>query len=319
MKTRLGYGALVIAMAAMTVPADVAQAQGQPRRAMAFEAAPDGQPQVMEFRAATAVEARITTGRPYSAEATTEFTQVLGDGNKIARKVTTRIYRDTDGRTRREELAADGSVKSISIYDTVGHVTYVLDPATKTARKSAVRVVLPDKFVPMTDEDKRKIEEKLTAARGGRAPETITLVGPVPLPERVQPDEAGKRMAAETGARGRGRAVSPQPLVIGSQGGKEEALGQKLIEGVMADGKRVTTTLPAGAIGNQAPITVTSEQWFSPDLEILVMTRHSDPRAGETSYTLTNIVRAEPQATLFDLPPDYTVVGSGYMRSPAQR
>ncbi len=87
----------------------------------------------------------------------------------------------------------------------------------------------------------------------------------------------------------------------------------------MADGKRVTTTLAAGAIGNQAPITVTSEQWFSPDLEILVMTRHSDPRSGETSYTLTNIVRAEPQAGLFDLPSDYTIVGSGYMRSPAQR
>ena len=320
MKTRLGYQALALAaVAVMTAPADVAEAQGQPRRVMAFEAAPDGQPQVRELRAATAVEARITTGRPYSAEATTEFTHVLGDGNKIARKVTTRIYRDTDGRTRREELAADGSVKSISIYDTVAQVTYVLDPATKTARKSAVRVVLPDKFVPMTDEDKRKIEEKLTAARAGQAPETITLVGPAPLPERVQSDEARKRMAAETVARGRGRAVSPQPVGSGAQGGKEEALGQKLIEGVMADGKRVTTTLPAGAIGNQAPITVTSEQWFSPDLEILVMTRHSDPRSGDTSYTLTNIVRAEPQATLFDLPSDYTVVGSGYMRSPAQR
>jgi hypothetical protein len=322
MKIRLGYRALALAAAAvMTAPTDVAQAQGQPRRVMAFEVAPDGQAQEMTFRASTAVEARITTGRPYSAEATTEFTQVLGDGNRIARKVTHRIYRDSDGRTRREELAADGSVKSISIYDTVGHVTYVLDPATRTARRSAVRVVLPDKFVPMTDEDKRKIEDKLTAApgAGGRAPETITLVGPVPLPERVQSDEAPKRMAAETVARGRGRAVGPQPFVSGSRVGKEEALGQKLIEGVMADGKRVTTTLPAGAIGNQAPITVTSEQWFSPDLEILVMTRHSDPRSGETSYTLANIVRAEPQATLFDLPSDYTVVGSGYMRYPSQR
>jgi hypothetical protein len=314
MKKRLGYGALALAaVAVVTVPMDVAQAQGQPRAAMAFEVVPDGQPQVMTFRASTAVEARITTGRPYSAEATTEFTQVLGDGNRIARKVSVRIYRDSDGRTRREELAADGSVKSISIYDTVGHVTYVLDPATRTARKSAVRVVLPDKFVVASDEDKRKIEEKLTAARAAGPPSTVTLVGPAEVVQPVPLPEARTRMA-ETVARGRGGLG-----VSGSQGGKEESLGQKLIEGVMTDGKRVTTTLPAGAIGNQAPITVTSEQWFSPDLEILVMTRHSDPRSGETSYTLTNIIRAEPQAGLFDLPSDYTIVGTRYMRSPAQR
>jgi hypothetical protein len=305
------------AVAVMTAPADVARAQGQPRPAMAFEVAPDGQPQVMTFRASTAVEARITTGRPYSAEATTEFTQVLGDGNRIARKVTVRIYRDSDGRTRREELAADGSVKSISIYDTVGHVTYVLDPETRTARKSAVRVVLPDKFVVASDEDERKIKGKLTAAREDGQTTTVTLGAPVDVP--AQPDEARKRMAEAT-ARGRGGVVGPlQPFAGGSQGGKEELLGQKLIEGVMSDGKRVTTTLAAGAIGNQAPITVTSEQWFSPDLEILVMTRHSDPRSGETSYTLTNIIRAEPQAGLFDLPSDYTIVGSRYMRSPAER
>ena len=94
-------------------------------------------------RAATVVETRITTGRPYSAEATTEFVQTLGDGNKIARKATVRIYRDGEGRTRREELATDGTVKLISIYDPVAHTTYVLDPATRTARKSAVRVVMP--------------------------------------------------------------------------------------------------------------------------------------------------------------------------------
>jgi hypothetical protein len=307
---------VTVALAVVTGDA-AAHGQGQPAT-MGFAVAPEGQPQVMTFRASTAVEARITIGRPYSAEATTEFTQVLGDGNRIARKVTVRIYRDSDGRTRREELAADGSVKSISIYDTVGHVTYVLDPATRTARKSAVRVVLPDKFIA-SDEDKRKIEEKLTAARAAGPPSTVTLVGPADVVQPVPLPEARKSMA-ETVARGRGGVVGPlQPPVSGSQGGKEEMLGQKLIEGVMTDGKRVTTTLPAGAIGNQAPITVTSEQWFSPDLEILVMTRHSDPRSGETSYTLTNIVRAEPQAGLFDLPSDYTIVGSGYMRYPAQR
>jgi hypothetical protein len=98
---------------------------------------------------------------------------------------------------------------------------------------------------------------------------------------------------------------------------KEESLGQKAFDGVLADGKRVTTVLPAGVIGNQAAITVQSEQWFSPDLEILLMTRHSDPRTGETSYTLTNIVRVEPAAGLFDVPADYTIQESSYLRTPA--
>ena len=97
----------------------------------------------------------------------------------------------------------------------------------------------------------------------------------------------------------------------------EESLGQKMIDGVFADGKRVTTVLPAGSIGNQQPITVLSEQWFAPDLEILVMTKHSDPRTGETIYSLSNITRGEPAANLFDVPADYTIQDSSYIRTPA--
>ena len=59
---------------------------------------------VGEVRARTAVEAKITTGAPYSAEAVTESTQVLADGNRINQKSVTRVYRDGEGRTRREEI-----------------------------------------------------------------------------------------------------------------------------------------------------------------------------------------------------------------------
>jgi len=107
--------------------------------------------------------------------------------------------------------------------------------------------------------------------------------------------------------------------VKGADVKNEESLGQKLIDGVLADGKRVTTVLPAGSIGNQQPITVLSEQWFAPDLEILVMTKHSDPRTGETIYSLSNITRGEPAAGLFDVPPDYTIQDSSYVRTPAAR
>ena len=77
-----------------------------------------------------AVEARITPGKPYSAEAITESTQVLADGNRIVRKSVTRVYRDSEGRTRREQLNDSGVVESVSIVDPVAHSTVVLQPDT---------------------------------------------------------------------------------------------------------------------------------------------------------------------------------------------
>jgi hypothetical protein len=271
-------------------------------------------------RAATVVETRITTGRPYSAEATTEFVQMLGDGNKITRKAMVRIYRDGEGRTRREELATDGTVKLISIYDPVAHTTYILDPATRTARKSAIRVMMPTTQA-LTDEDKRKVETMIRTEleASGRAGGRVALVAPGEVPVQVAPEEIRRRQQVETAAAVvTGRGVL-QPAVKGTDVKNEESLGQKMIDGVLADGKRVTTLLPAGSIGNQQPITVLSEQWFAPDLEILVMTRHSDPRTGETTYSLSNITRGEPAAGLFDVPPDYTIQDSSYVRTPAVR
>jgi len=87
----------------------------------------------------------------------------------------------------------------------------------------------------------------------------------------------------------------------------KEDLGEQVVEGVMAKGTRTTIVIPAGAIGNEQPITVTSEEWFSPDLKVLVMTKHADPRSGETTYRLTDISRGEPDASLFDLPAGVTI------------
>ncbi len=86
-----------------------------------------------------------------------------------------------------------------------------------------------------------------------------------------------------------------------------ESLGTQVIEGVSAEGTRTTRTIPAGRIGNEKPIVIVSEVWYSPDLQIVVMTRRSDPRFGETVYKLTNIQRAEPSASLFQVPADFTV------------
>ena len=313
MKVRIAVGAL-IALATQGAAAQVRERVPSP--AIAEGVFVEGQPGVPVIRASTVVEARITTGRPYSAEATTEFVQVLGDGNKIARKSVVRIYRDSDGRTRREELGTDGTVKSVSIFDPVAHVSYVLDPPTRTARKSASRVAYPAAASTLSEEERKRIEARTEVDRGSAGAGGIVLAAPAGAPPALT-EELRKRQQSEIAAgAGRGRGVMP-PATWMLQDAKQESLGQKAIEGVIADGKRVTTVLPAGAIGNQQPITVQTEQWFSPDLEILLMTRHSDPRTGDTAYTVTNILRAEPQASLFDVPADYTILESPY-RAPAR-
>ena len=89
------------------------------------------------------------------------------------------------------------------------------------------------------------------------------------------------------------------------------SLGTQMINGVSAEGTRITRTIPAGEIGNQKPIVITVEKWYSADLQETVMTKRSDPRMGETVFQLTNIQRAEPAATLFQVPADYTVKQGG--------
>ena len=82
-------------------------------------------------------------------------------------------------------------------------------------------------------------------------------------------------------------------------------LGAKNFDGVHAEGKQVTWTIPAGEIGNRAPINVVSESWYSPELQVTVYSRYSDPRTGESIYRLTGIKRGEPPADLFRVPADY--------------
>lgn len=91
---------------------------------------------------------------------------------------------------------------------------------------------------------------------------------------------------------------------------KTEDLGTQTIQGVPAQGKRVTRTIPAGDVGNQQPIDIVTETWYSPDLQVTVMSKTTDPRFGETVYQLTNINRAEPDHSLFTVPPDYTLRAS---------
>jgi len=250
---------------------------------------------VAEMRYKVAVEARTTTGAPYSAEAVTESTQVLADGNRINQKSVTRVYRDGDGRTRREELDDAGTVVSVSIVDPVAHASYVLQPASRTAHRDSVWVAMP----------------KIEGVSWGRG----MIVASDSDPQDSQARDRQK-MLLEEAAKAKAAPPPPPPPPPGLRAGieravagavKREDLGRQNIEGVAATGTRSTTTIAAGAIGNLQPIKVVAEQWFSPDLQVLVLTKHSDPRTGETTYRLQSIVRAEPDRSLFAVPPDYTL------------
>ncbi|HEU4619384.1 MAG TPA: hypothetical protein VFV10_15205, partial [Gammaproteobacteria bacterium] len=98
------------------------------------------------------------------------------------------------------------------------------------------------------------------------------------------------------------------PGNAGAEPARTEDLGDEVIEGVLAHGTRVTHTIPVGAIGNELPIDVVSESWYSSELDEVVMSKFSDPRIGETTYRLENLVREEPAPDLFTVPSDYKLV-----------
>ncbi len=238
---------------------------------------------------------RPTTGAPYSAETFVDSQQTLADGNHIVRKTTGRVYRDGEGRTRREEDGPNGRV-SITIVDPVAGFSYALDPDSKTAWRTPSGAMGDIMRKLQVVEDKQKIEEAQVMAAKKEA-------------------EARQR---EGGGAGWSAAPVSGEVMVRTRGGDvavayvpEGPIEHKVIEGVNVDGRKTTTTIPAGKVGNEQPLTIVSEEWRSPELNVLVLTRHSDPRTGESSYRLVNIIRAEPDRSLFMVPPDYTVKDTG--------
>ncbi|HET6889870.1 MAG TPA: hypothetical protein VFH31_02110 [Pyrinomonadaceae bacterium] len=234
-------------------------------------------------------DGKVVKGAPYSGQAVTETTQILGDGNRIVNKSTASVYRDKEGRTRREQtVAAIGPFggempQMISINDPVAGVSYVLEPSSHVARKlnaMQFEYKLSTKGTKVINRDKRE------SLPDGSAEPTLQ-VGMVA-------NAPGPRLTV----------ALPD---IQDESGKQESLGKQSIEGVEAEGTRTTKTIAAGEIGNERAIEIVSERWYSPELQTVVMTKHSDPRFGETVYRLTNINRTEPDASLFRIPSDYRI------------
>lgn len=255
-------------------------------------------------------DGKVVKNAPYSAEAITEMTQRLADGNRIVNKSTANMYRDGEGRTRRDEkLGAVGPwssnaepMQTIFINDPVSHTHMVLDTRNKVARKMPSPQIrmnpgVPDGAIGVTggmvastggvseaemkakDEMKASIKRRVTVRQGAGESDVLYQASTMQLP-------MGKKL---------------------NEDARTESLGSQMFEGVRADGTRTTITIPAGAMGNDLPILIVSERWYSPELQTVVMTKRSDPRMGETFYRLSNISRAEPSRLLFEAPSDYTV------------
>lgn len=265
-----------------------------------------------ELIAASSV--KVVKGAPYSAEGVSESIQVLADGNKITRSSTTKMYRDSEGRTRREGAAGGGGFVSsigvgnsgggaaavspvpsgnftmfygfdqISIYDPVAGMRYSLNPSNKTARSYNMKEMLVPGSVYVSGQITSSIKSQIETNGIGGATTVTTTVSP-------------KSQIA----------VMPGMYSYSTDAGKTESLGTKTFEGVEAEGTRTVTTIEAGKIGNERPIEIVYERWFSKELDLTVYSRHYDPRFGEQIYRLTNIDRSEPDRSLFTVPSDYKI------------
>ena len=200
---------------------------------------------------------KVVTGAPFSAVAVAESKQTLADGTVISRKAQSNLFRDAQGRSRREAtipaigpLAANGAPRSfVMIHDPVAQTGYMLEPDQKIAHK-------------------------------------------------LQPHGKGGPGAEGNWSRG----THPDDTNV-----KKESLGTQTINGVSAEGTRYTRTIPAGQIGNDKPVNIVKEEWYSPDLQMVVLSKHTDPFMGDSTYSVTNIQRTAPNAALFTVPSDYAV------------
>jgi hypothetical protein len=97
---------------------------------------------------------------------------------------------------------------------------------------------------------------------------------------------------------------------------RPQRLGERTLDGETVAGSRIEATIPAGAIGNEQPITMTAEQWYGRKLQVVVEATYRDPRTGETRYKLRNIKRQEPDAALFRAPQKEAHDGKKDQREP---
>jgi hypothetical protein len=244
----------------------------------------------MGFRVSDNMDASPVKGDPFCGTITSEHTQVFADGNRIHTTDTSTLCRDSQGRIRREaEINLLGAPaqkdlpKIVTIVDPVAGVRYMLDSNLKIARKMSLEPFA----LPTEGEAGARTSGRTAVVVKGEAVNATGGPGNVMY------------YSTTTMAKNAGPAQNPPNV---------ETLGDQTINGIHATGTRVTTTIPAGSMGNEQPILVQSETWSSPELKATVMTKHTDPWAGELKTQLTNVSNSEPDPSLFTVPGDYKIV-----------
>jgi hypothetical protein len=339
MKSHLKQPAALAGLLALAAPYAVAQNVADPVEPPSTDTMilfnPVG-PQIGAAANIVAGEARVVgrpvTGKPYSADSITETIQVLADGNRIVSTNASRIYRDSAGRTRHEQtLARIGAAQTdqepvtmITIDDPVEKVSYFLDP-----REETVRALRPLRFELGREPVDAPagtaivgagaaiasagtvIDSNDTANTAARMPNVIVqrtapIAGAqtVPLPAPPAFTLSYPPMAA---------SIQARVMIAGDPSASlhTEDLGEQVLEGVLARGTRHTQTIAAGEIGNERPIEISTETWYSEEIEALISRRTYDPRFGETIYTLINVTRDEPPPELFIVPHSYRALNDG--------
>lgn len=214
----------------------------------------------------------VVTGEPYSAVTKVENVKIADDGTRFeSHMMRQKTYRDSLGRTRIEHyigMSISGSDSKPTLVS-----IWIRDPA------AGVSYFLD----PRTHTAKETHTAKAPPADPGTAVQSFTQLRPSP---NSQSQEERERY---------------QPKVT------EEDLGTQEMEGLTVTGKRITIAFPAGAQGSDRPFEVVTERWASEELKTFILIKNSDPRNGENTIRTTDIDRSEPDPSLFEIPPDYTI------------
>ena len=309
MKTLRGNRAVAVMLAAAVSSAIIGHAEkpitsgqqdsGQKQKTMFLrvddEAGEGQQAQQKVMLEIAGAETQVVKGKPYSADTSTETVQTLADGNRIAHRTVSKFYRDSEGRTRREETFGNVDPEhpsphevKVFIDDPVNGTSLVLDPGSKTLEKLQRTRDLGD--VQRDDADGAQIMLKSV-----KDSETNGQAAPGKVFFHIQDQHLS--------------GPNDLALVISDENRNivKEDLGTRNIGGVDCTGTRQTSTIPAGAIGNEMPIAIVTETWFSGAIGAVVESISDDPRYGKTTYKLTNLQLSEPSRSLFELPANFKV------------
>jgi hypothetical protein len=228
----------------------------------------------------------LIQGAPYSATITNESVQTLPDGSHITQTSTGTVARDSQGRTRQDApLPPIGNLSAAN----APHIVFIQDPVAQTSCT-----------LNLTDKTAQQMPA-FPAATGASG--TVAAPGTAIVAMKMGSDTAVVPPLPAPGMFIQRSFAASDPSQVAT-----EDLGSQTMEGVLVTGTRTTRVIPEGQIGNDAPISIVTEVWVSPDLKTIVYSKRSDPRMGVQTFELKNIVRAEPDPSLFTVPADFKVM-----------